>query len=508
MDRFDDIWKNRFNEEQLPEDEWINPGEEVWAQIADQIEPRPRKRRRWIFWLFSLGLVALLSAGWFVWPNSEQRLTEQMEEKSRYVSTNLPTAKTNLSSTANDSEEQQSTVSTIAPTVTLVQSQSKLSTADEPVATPANIREVSATASSVPASVGHPSIIKQQSITTYNNDRKVFSRFSGSEERVTLRTTKSSIPAQLTTPNNQNHSLLFEKTFDAGIELPTLFAANLPTTSAWEAPQGAYQVDWPLPKTHLPIQISLNAGAVYWQHRITEAFQNDFAPFDFNHTDNWGWQVNLGLEIPINSFLGVYTGLQYEQVQVRSGHNSELAYEVVNEPAEQAKNDYALSLATPYGLTPAEFSFIRTQGLNSEAVNLLVDFESKHLLRNLSIPLGLSIYPMGRKHRIVPVLRAGIGVNYLAGIQNDLNFIQTNHDAISFVKETATVEQQTPYLNRWHLDYRVGLGLNYSLNQNMQVQLNYNWSRGINPIYELNNHATRIDRHFFSVGIQQLLHRN
>jgi len=33
MDRFNDIWKNRFNAEEVPVDDWSSPGDAVWSSI-------------------------------------------------------------------------------------------------------------------------------------------------------------------------------------------------------------------------------------------------------------------------------------------------------------------------------------------------------------------------------------------------------------------------------------------------------------------------------------------
>jgi hypothetical protein len=59
MDRFDDIWKNRFNEEEFPVGDWNSPDEEVWKAISDEAVPKNNNRRALWFWL-SLGGILLL----------------------------------------------------------------------------------------------------------------------------------------------------------------------------------------------------------------------------------------------------------------------------------------------------------------------------------------------------------------------------------------------------------------------------------------------------------------
>jgi opacity protein-like surface antigen len=166
-------------------------------------------------------------------------------------------------------------------------------------------------------------------------------------------------------------------------------------------------------------------------------------------------------------------------------------------------NDYALNLATPYGLSGATFNFNRGQTLASDEVNLLVDFNSEHLIRNFSLPLGVVIYPLGKKRKFSPTVNLGFGINYLAQISNKIQSIETHHDAIQY-DDSGSSTFVSPDLEKWHFDYRLGLGLKYEVQQNLYLQLNYNWIRGLNPIYKLENYETRIDRHQISIGLTKL----
>jgi opacity protein-like surface antigen len=109
------------------------------------------------------------------------------------------------------------------------------------------------------------------------------------------------------------------------------------------------------------------------------------------------------------------------------------------------------------------------------------------------------VYPIGRKQLFTPAVTLGFGFNYLSSIANSVNYIETNHDAIQYDAEGSVFAQ--PSINNWHYDIRLGLGFQYRLNTYLQVQLSYDWTRGLNPIFQQEAYETRIDRHHLSVGL-------
>ena len=59
MDRFDDIWKNRFNEEEFSEGDWNTPDEKVWEGIVPHVDAKDDRRPFWMI-LLGIGIVAIL----------------------------------------------------------------------------------------------------------------------------------------------------------------------------------------------------------------------------------------------------------------------------------------------------------------------------------------------------------------------------------------------------------------------------------------------------------------
>jgi opacity protein-like surface antigen len=247
--------------------------------------------------------------------------------------------------------------------------------------------------------------------------------------------------------------------------------------------------------------LGVEAGATLWNHKISKDYTSDLALFDFNYQNSWGWQTSVSLGYNLNQYIGVIANFQYDQIETTSGHNSNLKYSIQEEQGiNNPLNGYALNLATPYGLSGATFNFNRSQTLATDEVNLVVDFSSRHSIKNFSLPIGTVIYPFGRSKRIIPTLSVGFGLNYLAQITNKIQSIETHHDHIKY-DDSGSATFVSPVLEKWHFDYRLGLGLKYKLRKGLHLQIKYDWVKGVSPIFKQNIYETRISRHQVSLGL-------
>lgn len=498
MDRFDDIWKNRFNEQDLPDSDWISPDNKVWEGILKEVDtPKKEKRRFLIWWISGFALIILTA----LWLFMEQPMIENSTKKINQTALENSTLTVTRKDEEKDIEDQATITGTATQTEIQAEQPSQLANkrTERVLQKNANVSQQKTSKNLTQlTSIESSDAVSATDLETIHELVNGLHAIDQNAEEVIpeMPTVKD-----LTVSRRSNH-FASKKSVGKGIsQLPSL---NLTSLLAPERNEEA----WPFQIVPLPTivappkrwRLGFHLGAVHWKHRITDRFREDFAAFDFNYTDTWGWQATMDLAIPINSWLEWSTGIQYEAVQNTSGHNSPLDYRLDREDGS-ASNAYALSLATPYGLAPAEFSFKREQDLTNEEVDLLVDFQSKHTLRNFSVPVGFSIYPLGQRKRIIPKLNVGIGVNYIAGMANEIDFIQTHHDAILLAKETAVVMEQD--FEKWHLDYRLGLGVQVHLSQHLRLDLGYNWVRGINPVFKLDEYSTHIDRHLLSVGLSR-----
>jgi len=478
MDRFDDMWKNRFNEEELPKGDWNTPDDLVWDAVASEIAT-PKKKRKWLWLWFVLGLT-FLSLIVFLTQNNNSKLGEALENNTKESSASPKILKINelendqLTGAVESNDIEKSTANYLAsniikPSTSIVKNKISL--------TP-----------------NRPAAFKKNSLNYFfknpmdqnNLSRNIIQTNNQTTEGVFLKRTQLKqsivkipfIKKPVSSSNRYTPSLIFKEPI-------ILFSNNDDSNSRWS--------------------VGFHTGLSFWKHRISDSYTDDLSPFDFNYNDSWGWQTNLKVNYHLSDKIDLFAGLQYERLTTQSGHNSDLSYNLddENNPTNPF-NVYVLSLATPYGLANANFNFNRTQSLNANEVELGVNFHSEHLIQNVSLPIGSVFYPLGKNQKLSPSLVAGLGINYLVSIDNRIDRIETNHDAIAY-DDSGTSSFVKPNVNQLHFDYRLGVGVNYALNKSIQLQLNYDWSRGINPIFQQDNYKTFIDRHHLLFGLTKMI---
>jgi opacity protein-like surface antigen len=442
MDRFDDIWKNRFNDSNVPVEDWNSPDDElVWEGIAKHL-PTEEKNRKILWWWVIGALLTLAFLFSFILKNDSKASgsINQIQNNKTLLAHTVSNDKEVLAS----KEEEQSEM--------LVNPNSNQIRFNNPNSKKQNFNSKKISNSEIPKKLSKEKIeIKKKKLVKTRNQTLI----------------------------DQIQSLKLEN-----INIQESIDFNIPKAV--------------LNKQKLKFLMSANVGIVYWKHRISDQYTSDLSPFEFNYTDNFGWQASLNLDYQIHRNLTVFGGIQYEQIESFSGHNSALTYSVANELNET--NDYSQSLATPYGLAEASFRFSRNDDIGENDIDLLVDFESKHSIKNWSIPFGIKYAPFGQKNRLKPTLSLGFGVNYLSGISNKIHNIETHHDAINY-ENGGSSDFAKPDLNNWHYDIRLGLGLSYLISSNFQIRLNYGWSNGLNPVFQQENYETKINRHHWSLGV-------
>lgn len=476
MDRFDDIWKNRFNEEDISDSDWNTPDENVWEGIIPHVVPEKDKRSFWMIW-FGLGVISILLISIFTLNKNNQTTSIKTDSFGTLIS---------------DSTES---------TYKIIDIEKKASTPNKEVLKNKSTQVLNETLA-VNVSPRNPIIISSNATYLKSETKPVFN----SNILTDL------ISSEISSVRNENSTLTITKNLENvilkdGMKNKT-FEENLISVPSLDLFLSLDNSVHPIqispefePKKNKGFLLGFKAGTTLWKHRISNDYTSDLSPFEFNYQDTWGWQTSFSLNYELNNYFDLFANVQYEQVKTTSGHNSNLTYSTLEEenPSDPL-NGYALSLATPYGLSGATFNFNRGQNLASDEVDLLVDFNSEHLIKNLSLPIGVAIYPFGKKQKFIPSATLGFGVNYLAQISNKIQSIETHHDAIQY-DDSGSSTFVSPDLEKWHFDYRLGLGLKYELQRNLHLQINYDWTRGLNPIYKYQNYETRIDRHQISLGL-------
>lgn len=82
MNNSDNKWADKFNDDNLDEQEWLDMGPDILAGIEDRIYEKPKRKKGWMFFLVGvLGLVTV--AGWYLTLGSAENVSAEarVEEK-------------------------------------------------------------------------------------------------------------------------------------------------------------------------------------------------------------------------------------------------------------------------------------------------------------------------------------------------------------------------------------------------------------------------------------------
>lgn len=489
MDKFDDIWNNRFNSEKLPVDDWTNPDDVVWSSISTEIFEEKKKSNVWLFWLS--GLFIIITAFYVLSKNKNNKhfigdvqVVNNIEEAGTSVKTKSleKTTTQNLNkSPKNNSlnlDEKPKNIKTSKST---------------PLKNKASINDLDTKQINNGVSLralDSNNKVKNSSISNLGSLPKIQDVFSFKANA------KSSNEITLTNKGEKLDQISILKSPPKSIPTLSLVPINSNTLNlpSLEVPAKKLSVK---DTSNKNVSIGVYGGMQLWQHKVSSNYLGDLSPFDFSHTNGLGWVAGLNIEYAINNKLSLFMNPSFEEVKTTSGHNSNLKYNVSNET--DAANDYNLSLATPFGFSEANFLLFRRSDVGAEEIDLLVDFESNHNIKNISLGFGVKL-DLFKASKFGSFISLGGGINQILEIRNSINQINTNHRAIVF-QDMGTASYMNPDLNKWHFDVRGGLGLNYQFSNNVELNLAYNFINGLNPIFELNDYKTKVNRSQIQIGL-------
>jgi len=90
MDKFDEIWKNRFNESDVPIDsDWSSPDDIVWDGIDEHLK-KDSKRKGWFWFWWGAGISVLILAGLaFAFKSEEKGKATPVSDKQKEQTTEV-----------------------------------------------------------------------------------------------------------------------------------------------------------------------------------------------------------------------------------------------------------------------------------------------------------------------------------------------------------------------------------------------------------------------------------
>ncbi len=290
--------------------------------------------------------------------------------------------------------------------------------------------------------------------------------------------------AQPTSSTKEQHSVAgigFEQGSTSELtQLPTLALSMLTTDSK----PPSHKIHLPKPGGNaLPFAIlgSFQAGLALTGNRLS----GEKPAIISNQQPLTAWRAGIGLEGVINRHWSVLTGVEYThsrieteyQLQVPFTHNGEFQHDDGN-----FDNQYNHSLPSALGNYPAQFVLTRASDATIHEGDLMdLELHIRQQTRFFSLPLQLR-YGFG-KHRWQLGSKAGVVANYVLGVSSEMPTLIPHHEAIH-QRHTSIGTPSRADLQKWTLDYTLGLDLRYQLTNRFGLFLNGTYQQGMTPVYQ------------------------
>lgn len=280
-------------------------------------------------------------------------------------------------------------------------------------------------------------------------------------------------------PTNSN--IRFEQSSTSELtQVPTLALSMLTTDS--KLPSRNIHLPKPEGKA-LPLAIigSLQAGLALTGNRLS----GEKPAIISNQQPLTAWRAGIGLEGVINRHWSVLTGVEYTrsrieteyQLQVPFTHNGEFQHDDGN-----FDNQYNHSLPSALGNYPAQFVLTRASDATIHEGDLMdLELHIRQQTRFLSLPLQLR-YGFG-KHRWQLGAKAGVIANHVLGVSSEMPSLIPHHEAIH-QRHTSIGTPSRADLQKWTLDYTLGLDMRYQLTNRFGLSLNGSYQQGMTPVYQ------------------------
>lgn len=154
---------------------------------------------------------------------------------------------------------------------------------------------------------------------------------------------------------------------------------------------------------------------------------------------------------------------------------------------------YALSIPSVYGEGEVDIALNRSMGQGLDPGEVPVDYKSKKEISFTSIPIVVA-YHLGNK-RLNVKLKGGIVTNFLDDAMIRPKFTTRTNEVRASVKR---VNKDLNPVKKVSLDYIVGVGVNYYIDQSMSINIEPTYRRNLNPLVETNRFSTKS----YALGLQ------
>ncbi len=474
MDNFDNIF-DKFNDEALGEEQWLEPTPDVYGRIENEISDNPRKRL--LFWWILSGIsIILISLCSFMLLNKEdksdkrdadisvQNYTTVQKDHTPIVSSTTPKL-SNIESVKKD-ENELSKKTALLNSARLIQEdldvKTQIPTTNNHLHLKDHIKNVS---NSLKANLVNNKEVKTSE--AFSKEQVIFNK----RELVNIQFLDPFVRNENIRPNTRM------------ISLSPKFAS-------------IENNDRDDQKINKPWSGIVGIHYLNWSDKLNENYRTALSPADFNKSDGSGQHIYIGIDRELTSKVSGQLLVGYSNISTSSGHNSILNYDNSSEVNLENKLE-SVTLATPYGFVNSDISIRRDENASSDDVQLFSAIHSKHNLRMMNVNMNV-MYQLISLKRVDMKIGTGLGYHRLLELKNDLDYINTNHSEYSFVRGAVTENQMS--LNNGFFSSDLMLTLGYILNDQLSSNLRFDYSQSLSPLFNDSNFSST--SRYYSLGLQ------
>ena len=459
------IWSQKFNLDNLSEENWLTPDDTVLDGIEERIYDNQEKKSIGLFWILGLFSIALLGTGVFV-----QRLYH-VNNTLISIEENRLSTKGEIMSTAKQDLVEKLTHNPNSTNTTESAQKYTAITQKEPTkqAVTTNINKSSRT------EIASTNSSEPNYIILRNINQKAEQPAGKEPSSIKVSQRKLAAIAKINTT-----SLSY-------LDIPVRDKIDISSADKF------------IPE---PVEIKkdnkffLSTYAGLQKYKLNQNFRAAVNPADFTHTTANSIGVGVGYRFFLNSNFSLDLTARFEKTKFTSGHNSDVDYIAAAETT--SGNTVTLVMATPLGFISGEALIQATEAV-TEDKTLNLGLENAHEIDFLDLSSEL-IYTIPSSQGLVLDLKAGLGMKQLVSIANNLTKLDIADDRFFSNHTSVTEDQQT--INHSLSYLTTGFELRVPISGMRFLGLTYDYMSGLESIHRQADLSTSISSHTMGIRLR------
>ncbi len=490
MPNKNDIWNEAFNSPDLSSEDWLEPSTDLYNRIEKEIAP-PKKKRRFGFMVFLVGFISVLFvAGFYVYDSLLLDMNDSVESTTSMDNPKSTTSKVHNSDSFSSINKE--TIDTETNTNLSVVSNNEINNS---LSKAQNVK------------VGYDQRIESEMQSTdhlYAIDRDLETDFSEVTSEATSAssssftyTSTSFLKAPLAVAKKE---ILTVSDADRNESILSPFNAKDYFLEVSERPLLIAAVT--VNELNTPVDkntISFFTGVSKWGFHLNSNYLTALDPADFTFEEGSGKTMALKYEYHVKNRISLFGSVSWDRVISYSGHNSNVNYDLQNESGDLS-NTLDLTMASPFGLIQSDVVIARNAAVGVDQTSLVLDLHNRHQFDNIGVSTGL-VYSLMQNSGFECSTHLGVGINYLVGLENELESFDLSSSDFSSGQTSITQDQQA--VNKFSTQLNLGVNLRRSIGENTRLGVSFDYVRGLSDVYREDDFSSRLSARRYQLSLSR-----